>query len=94
MSRKYLRKGEGRFHQDEEDCDNEQGEDEVEDMQAGHGTHVAGIVYARGIRDQDGAVKSMRQKFRRASENWHRFMGFDIPAVDTSSKDKRKHVED
>ena len=79
VSRKYLRKGEGRFKHDEEDWDDEAEGDEVEDMQAGHGTHVAGIVYARGIREQDGVVESMRQKFRRASENWHRFIGFQIP---------------
>ena len=30
-SRKYLRKGEGRFHHDEEDWDNEKDEDEVKD---------------------------------------------------------------
>ncbi|KAL8991046.1 MAG: hypothetical protein Q9169_007961 [Polycauliona sp. 2 TL-2023] len=92
VSRKYLRKGEGRFKHDEEDWDNDGQEDEVEDMQAGHGTHVAGIVYARGIREQDGVVEGMRQKFRRASENWHRFMGFQIPGEGIHGEGKRKQA--
>ncbi|KAL8797992.1 MAG: hypothetical protein Q9200_007837, partial [Gallowayella weberi] len=90
VSRKYLRKGEGRFKHDEEDWDDETQEDEIEDMQAGHGTHVAGIVYARGIREQDGVVESMREKFRRASENWHRFLGFQIPGEGVCANRKRK----
>ena len=92
VSRKYLRKGEGRFKHDEEDWDNETQEDEIEDMQAGHGTHVAGIVYARGIREQDGVVESMRQKFRTASENWHGFLGFGVPGEGGRAKRKRKEV--
>ena len=60
ISRKYLRKGEGRFRQDKEDWDADGREDEVQDIQAGHGTHVAGIVYTREIRKQDGVVESMR----------------------------------
>ena len=92
VSRKYLRKGEGRFKHDEEDWDNEEQEDEVEDMQAGHGTHVAGIVYARGIREQDGVVEGMRQKFRIASANWHGFLGFQTPG-EGGSRAKRKRRE-
>ena len=88
ISRKYLRKGEGRFRRDEEDWE-EGEEDEVEDMQAGHGTHVAGTVYARGIREQDGAVESMRQKYRQASENWHRLLGFH-DTVDAQSRKRKR----
>ncbi len=94
ISRKYMRKGEGRFRMDEEDWEEEGGEDEVEDMQAGHGTHVAGIVYARGIREQDGAVESIRQKYRQARENWHRFLGFHDPVDRRSHKRKRAGWED
>ena len=93
VSRKYLRKGEGRFKHDEEDWDDEGDEDEVEDMQAGHGTHVAGTVYARGIREQDGVVEGIRQKYRRASENWHRFLGFQIPGEGIRGFGKRKQAE-
>ncbi|KAL8761278.1 MAG: hypothetical protein Q9194_007711 [Teloschistes cf. exilis] len=90
VSRKYLRKGEGRFKHDEEDWVDERQEDEIDDMQAGHGTHVAGIVYARGIREQDGVVESMREKFGRASENWHRFWGFQMAGKGVRANRKRK----
>lgn len=78
INRKHVRKGEGRFRWEDEDCESEADEDDIEDIQAGHGTYVAGIVYARGIREQDGAVESTRQKFRRANKNWHRFLGFEV----------------
>ena len=92
VSRKYLRKGEERFKHDEEDWDDETQEDDIEDMQTGHGTHVAGIVYARGIREQDEVVEGMRQKYRRASENWHRFLGFPIPGEGFGGGGKRKQA--
>ena len=59
-------------------------------MQAGYSTHVAGIIYARSIREQDRVVEGIRQKFRRASENWHRFLGFYIPGEAFSNRGKRK----
>ena len=63
-------------------------------MQAGHGTHVAGTVYIRGIREQDGAVESMRQKYRQASENWHRLLGFYNTVNAQSRKRKRAGWEE
>ena len=44
ISRKDLRKGEGRFGWDEEDIDGERGEDKVEDIPAGYRTDMAGTV--------------------------------------------------
>jgi hypothetical protein len=35
----------------------------VADKQAGHTAHVAGMVYARGIMEQAGAVADRRQQF-------------------------------
>jgi hypothetical protein len=70
ISRKYLR---ARF----EDDDDENELDEIEDEQAGHTSHVAGMMYARGIAEQDGAVASKRERFSRASVEWHRFVGFE-----------------
>jgi hypothetical protein len=37
------------------------------DEQAGHTSHVAGMVYARGIMERDGEVASKRERFRRSS---------------------------
>ena len=52
---------------------------------------MAGIVYARGIREQDGMVESMRQKYRRASENWYRLLGFRVLEKESYYRgDKRK----
>ena len=50
---------------------------------------MAGTVYARGIREQDRVVESMRQKYRQASENWHRFLGFDEGLPIPGEKRKR-----
>jgi hypothetical protein len=33
----------------------------VADMQAGHTVHIAGMIYARGIMEQAGAVADKRQ---------------------------------
>ena len=90
ISRKYLRKGEGRFRYNKEDQDDKTLEDKVEDIQAGYSTYVAGIVYIRGIREQDGVVEGMRQKFRRASENQHRFLGFYVLGEAFGNRGKRK----
>ena len=49
-----------RFERDEEDKEGEVNKDEIEDLQAGHRSHIAGIVYARGMREIDGAVESKR----------------------------------
>lgn len=35
-------------------------------------------------------VESIRQKFRRASENWHRFLGFHVPGEGFGGGGKRK----
>jgi hypothetical protein len=56
-------------------------EDEVDgdnpwDLQAGHGTHVAGMIYARELMEGDHSIISRREKFRRVSHMWHCFLGF------------------
>ncbi|KAI8930521.1 hypothetical protein NX059_012133 [Plenodomus lindquistii] len=53
----------------------------IADMQAGHTMHIAGMIYARGIMEQAGAVADKRQQFRMSSTDWHRFLGFQ-PSVD------------
>ncbi len=57
------------MNENNEDGDWQEGEkDEVMDLQAGHTTHVAGMIYARGIMKRSGEVVSKRQKFRECSE--------------------------
>jgi hypothetical protein len=63
-------RGETAFSKDEDGKggnDGEEGEDEFEDLQAGHGSHEAGIMYARGMFEMDGVVASRRQHFERAA---------------------------
>ncbi|MCJ1360599.1 MAG: hypothetical protein MMC33_010607 [Icmadophila ericetorum] len=75
ISRKYFRKKQ-HFRLDEDDEDGEKEEGAVDDEQAEHTAHVAGMIYARGIMEMDGVVASKREKFREASESWHRFLRF------------------
>lgn len=78
MSRRYLQARHG-FEYDEEDEQGEVNEDEdnIIDLSAGHASHIAWSIYARGISERDGEVANKREQFRRVSESWHRFLGFE-----------------
>jgi superfamily II DNA helicase RecQ len=77
ISRRYLQASRA-FQRDEEDEDGDGDEDQnaIVDEQAGHTSHVAGIIYARGIMERSGEVYNKRRRFREASEMWHAFLGF------------------
>jgi superfamily II DNA helicase RecQ len=51
-------------------------DDSPTDLQAGHGTHVAGMVYARDLQQGLFSTASMREKFRAVSRQWHHFLEF------------------
>jgi superfamily II DNA helicase RecQ len=51
-------------------------DDSPVDLQAGHGTHVAGMVYARELQQGLFSTASMRDKFRAVSRQWHRLLEF------------------
>ena len=88
ISRKFLRSTHA-FRWDEDDEDGDFHEDEayqIQDEQAAHTSHVAGMVYARGIMELSGVVASKRQRFREASTEWHQFLGFDPTPVQTGHK--------
>jgi superfamily II DNA helicase RecQ len=72
ISRKFMR-GTTSFQEDEGE---DKEEDDIADEQAGHGSHVAGMVYARGVMEMAGVVMSKRRQFRTSSTDWHRFLGF------------------
>lgn len=46
------------------------------DLQAGHGTHVAGMIYARELRQAPGQTMGRQDMFRQVSQEWHRFLQF------------------
>jgi superfamily II DNA helicase RecQ len=60
---------------DEFDEDNHEG-DSVWDLQAGHGTRIAGMIYARLLSEGRFETKSQRERFRQVSQEWHQFLGF------------------
>jgi hypothetical protein len=59
MSRRYCQ--EDRFEEDNVDGD------DPWDLQAGHGTHITGMIYARELIEGDNSIISRREKFRRVS---------------------------
>jgi superfamily II DNA helicase RecQ len=78
MGRRYLQTKSG-FEYDPEDEEGEinEDEDDIIDQSAGHISHIAWSIYARGIGERDGEVANKREKFRRVSVAWHRFLGFE-----------------
>lgn len=81
IANRYLRQafgqgdeGRGEGVDDEEDEDGI--EDNILDLQAGHGTHVAGMVYARELQQGAFGTALRREQFRTVSRQWHRFLGF------------------
>lgn len=57
------------------DEDNPEGDDPW-DLQAGHGSHVAGMIYARELMLRDDVIIGRREKFRRVSHVWHSWLNF------------------
>ncbi|PON20110.1 hypothetical protein TGAM01_v211033 [Trichoderma gamsii] len=63
-----------------DDDDDDEGEDglvdSIYDLQAGHGSHIAGLVYARMFGQGNLGTIHRREEFRRASMQWHRIVRF------------------
>lgn len=99
ISHRYLK---GRFVADEEeevdwetfDEDNLEG-DSPWDLQAGHGTHMAGMIYARELRQAPGQTMGRQDMFRQVSQDWHRFLQFasTIQGFGIKARMKRPHSE-
>jgi RecQ family ATP-dependent DNA helicase len=90
ISRRFMR-GSMVFQEEEERDGEGMGEDplaEVADLQAGHTSHVAGMIYAREMMERSGVIAEKRQYFRKSSEDWHRFLGFESAMVDGDSMDR------
>ena len=81
ISRRFCRENRfedesGKWDPDENwDEDNAAGDDPW-DLQAGHGTHIAGMIYARELMEGNNTIISRREKFRQVSCAWHRFLEF------------------
>ncbi|KAG8670796.1 hypothetical protein FPOAC1_004030 [Fusarium poae] len=92
IARRYLN---GAFKEstlDGEDEDDDLDDNPV-DLQAGHGTHVAGMVYARELQQGLFSTASMRDKFRAVSRQWHRLFEFqDSEESGASAATRRKRA--
>ena len=66
LSRRFLEK----THRFEPDSDHENDsdyKDDIVDLQAGHKTRTAGLIYGRGILERSGDIFTLKKKFREAS---------------------------
>ncbi|PWI64632.1 hypothetical protein PCL_09489 [Purpureocillium lilacinum] len=74
ISRRFLNRtfDDGGFGDEDEDGV----DDNPADLQAGHGTHVAGMIYARALQQGGFGTAEKRDQFRMVSQQWHRFLGF------------------
>jgi hypothetical protein len=64
----------------------------IADEQAEHTAHIAGLIYARGIMEQAGAVADKRQQFRASSSDWYWFLGFEEGKEEEKASKKRKRA--
>nr|ACP42044.1 TLH5 [Pyricularia oryzae] len=97
ISNRYLEgafKVEG-FSEDDDEDDGQEREASATDVlvaQTGHGARTRGIIYGLEMRRNVFGTANMRQKFRMASTQWHRFLGFgdkgftDVEAAGTKRK--------
>jgi superfamily II DNA helicase RecQ len=100
ISRKFMRASAAFCPDDDDDedgqpnspWDEENWASGIADAQAGHSSHVAGLVYGRAILEQAGTVTDRRIQFRMSSTDWHRFLGFQPPADDAPTSKKRKRA--
>lgn len=95
ISRRFLRRSTA--FTTEEGEENEEWEEEnrgvsIADEQAGHTAHIAGMIYARGIMEQAGAVADKRQQFWISSTDWYRFLGFQEGVEEETISKKRKRA--
>ncbi|KAG6266915.1 hypothetical protein E4U47_005546 [Claviceps purpurea] len=81
--------GYGAEYEDEDGID-----DEASDLQAGHGTYVAGMIYARELQQGLGGTAMARERFREVSTKWHGFFDFHVrDAAQPGKKRKREPFE-
>ena len=90
ISNRYLNKAFGSDEEKDIDEDDEGVADDVADLQTGHSTHVAGLVYAREMQQGLFGTAAQRDAFRGVSRTWHRFLGFGAEDRGAGITGKRK----
>jgi len=97
ISRRYCKDSPFQSEDPNQDDINEDTDDDPWDLQTGHGTHVAGMIYARELMEGSNVVISRREKFRQVSQEWHKFWQFGSAGTNTeeasvNAGQKRKRV--
>lgn len=67
-------------------------EDDILDLQAGHSTHIAGMIYGLDIQRSHFGTATRRDQFRQASTRWHRLLGFG--AAEGASRTGKRRMEE
>ncbi|KAF4480637.1 hypothetical protein CGGC5_v011645 [Colletotrichum fructicola Nara gc5] len=67
-------------------------EDSALDLQAGHGTHVAGMIYGRLYQEAPFGTAALRDRFRAVSRQWHRLLGFGAEDRGGGAPTKRRRT--
>jgi RecQ family ATP-dependent DNA helicase len=97
MSRRYCRENPFPNEESNQEGDRQEEEDFEQnspwDLQSGHGSHIAGMIYARELMEGGNAVISRREQFRQVSITWHKFLKFGS-AYDNLGKRKRQADDD
>jgi RecQ family ATP-dependent DNA helicase len=84
ISRRYCRDP---FQSEDHELEEDSMDDDLWDLQTGHGTHTAGMVYARELMEGNNMVVGRREKFRRVSQEWHRFWQFGSAGTNTAGQE-------
>lgn len=72
----------------DEDDEKDGEEDEFFDLQAGHGSKIAGMIYGRQLNESPFHTVNKRVGFRKVSESWHRFLLFQSSLSTISQNQK------
>jgi hypothetical protein len=84
ISRRYCRDP---FQSEDYKLEEDSMDDDLWDLQTGHGTHTAGMVYAWELMEGNNMVVGRREKFRRVSQEWHRFWQFGSAGTNTAGQE-------
>ncbi|KAF5484112.1 Bloom syndrome protein-like protein [Colletotrichum fructicola] len=97
IANRYLNEAFGRADDrnndnDDNDDDDVGVEDSALDLQAGHGTHVAGMIYGRLYQEAPFGTAALRDRFRAVSRQWHRLLGFGAEDRGGGAPTKRRRT--
>ncbi|KAK5651006.1 hypothetical protein OQA88_2932, partial [Cercophora sp. LCS_1] len=98
IGRRYLHNAFGKagddvLYGDSDTEDNSAVPDQALDLQAGHSSYTAGMVYGREIEQGNTGLAVRQEQFRKVSILWHRFFGFGSYDVGQGRKPRQELFE-